>query len=99
MNTQGIKVTSDRVIIQSPMSVTGAVRRSWKLAKIGPSWAHIPMMLPAIILAVVWGFVALVWTIIFSVLLVPWRLLRRGQRKRKQEARRHAELLEAARRT
>jgi len=39
----------------------------------------------------------LCWYAIFGLLLVPYRLLRRGQRKRDVAAKRHAELLAAAR--
>ena len=36
-----------------------------------------------------------VYTLLFGILLVPYRLLRRGSRKRKQEMLRHAEVLAA----
>jgi hypothetical protein len=37
--------------------------------------------------------VCLGWLLFFGIFVVPWRLLRRGQRKRKQEELRHREFL------
>jgi hypothetical protein len=41
--------------------------------------------------------VIVVWYLIFGILLIPFRLLRRGARKRKRETRMHEETLEAIR--
>ena len=88
---------SERVVIQSPTSFVGSARRIWKLTDLGPPWVKVLTVLAALVLvALAWCLVA-VYTVVFGVLLVPWRLLRRGQRKRKQEALRHAELMAAAR--
>lgn len=91
--------SSSDVVVQSPLSVTGA------LGRVGRMWRHhvhgapgIAVAVLLVVLAIVWVGVALVWTVVFGILLVPYRVVRRGQRRRKLEERRHAELLEAARR-
>lgn len=89
-------LASEKVVIQSPTSFTGSARRIWKLTDLGPSWARIVTVPVAVLLiALAWCAVA-VYTLIFSVLLVPWRLIRRGSRKRKRDEMRHREILERA---
>ena len=85
------------VIIQSPTSFVGATRRIWKLTKLGPPAAKFALIpLAAVLCVVAWVFCA-VWLVVFGVVMVPWRLLRRGSRKRKLERLRHEELLAATR--
>jgi Flp pilus assembly protein TadB len=43
----------------------------------------------------VWWSAILMWYLFFGLLLVPYRLLRRGSRKRKIQDKQHRELLEA----
>lgn len=90
-------MTADHVVIQSPMSFVGSARRIWRLTRTGPTWTRALTIPTAVLLiAAAWCGV-LAWTLVFGVLLIPYRLMRRGQRKRKQEAARHNELLNAAR--
>jgi hypothetical protein len=56
--------------------------------KAGSSWRFLAIVL--VILA--WAFVT-AWYLLWGLLLVPYRLLRRGARKRKAEALRHRELM------
>lgn len=90
-------VQSERVVIQSPMSFTGSARRAWKLTNLGPGWVKIGTIPAAVVLIALWWMVDAAWLIVFGILLVPWRLLRRGSRRRKQERLRHEELLAATR--
>ena len=46
-----------------------------------------------------WWCAIVVWYVAFGLLLAPYRLLRRGSRKRKREARMHEETLRAIRET
>jgi hypothetical protein len=46
---------------------------------------------------VVWCVVVM-WYLLFGLLLVPYRVVRRGQRKQSIEERRHAEMLDHLRR-
>ena len=83
-------------IIAAPLSFTGSAQRIWRIV---PLALPLPLRIALLSLAVVaiglvWTFV-LAWYMTFGLLVVPYRLIRRGQRKRKVEARRHAELLAA----
>lgn len=89
------KLKSEQVVISAPMSFHGSAARIWKIT-----------ISPNILIKIILGCVALIailfaWTIIlawyltFGLLLVPYRLVRRGQRKRKMENLRHRELLQA----
>jgi hypothetical protein len=44
-----------------------------------------------------WWMAIVTWYVVFGILLVPYRLIRRGGRKRTIEQKRHEELLEALR--
>lgn len=86
---------SENIIIQSPTSFTGSARRIWRLTDLGPEWLKIGTIPVAILLTgFAWVFCA-AWLAVFGIFVVPWRLLRRGSRKRKLEAARHREQLAA----
>lgn len=85
------------MVVESPTSFTGSARRIWKLTRLGPPPLKVLTIPVAVVLiAVAWVFCA-AWLLLWGIFLVPWRLLRRGARKRKQEQRRHEELLAATR--
>lgn len=111
MRTKHDRLGSEAVIIEAPMSFTGSARRVWRVATwwvlrlmdnrdaywwgalLGTTWVcMVVVALVAIVLA--WAVVA-VWYFAFGLLVVPWRLIRRGQRKRHAEELRHRELLNA----
>ena len=86
-----------RVVIAAPMSFTGSAGRVinlfWRgksiLIKLGiGSWA-IPVILG------IWWLLVISWYAIFGIFLIPFRLLRRGARKRKRGTLRHGEILAA----
>lgn len=84
---------SERVIINAPMSLAGAAQRSWRLRGTGRKiWLTVPLVL---CLMACWWMAVIAWYVVFSVALIPYRLLRRGARKRKAEALRHREMLNA----
>lgn len=86
---------SSDIIIQSPTSFVGSARRLWKITKAGhPATKFLTVPLALLLIGTAWTLVA-VYTLFFGILLVPYRLLRRGSRKRKQEMLRHAEVLAA----
>ena len=76
------------------MSFTGSAQRLWRIgidAHPALRWCLlVPLLLMAI--AMVWSLV-LCWYLIFGLWLVPYRLLRRGSRKRKIAARQHREMM------
>jgi hypothetical protein len=94
--SQPAPLASERVIINAPMSFAGAAQRAWRIGEHAtgtPRWAVVALIIVPII--AVWWSAVLVWYFTFGLLLVPYRLLRRGARKRKSEALRHREMLEA----
>jgi hypothetical protein len=94
---RGERLASERVIINAPMSFAGAAQRTWRIggdSATGASrWALIAFVIVPVVL--VWWGAILAWYVTFGLLLVPYRLLRRGARKRKAEALRHREMLGA----
>jgi hypothetical protein len=91
---------SEDVIINAPMSFAGAAQRAFRLRRVTfnpPLLANILMTTLAIFAVAVWWPLIAVWYVAFGLLLVPYRLLRRGSRKRKAESLRHREMMEALR--
>jgi len=89
-------LASERVIINAPMSFAGAAQRSWRIGEQvsgAPRWAIIALVVVPVTL--VWWMAVIGWYLTFGLLLVPYRLLRRGARKRKAGALRHREMLGA----
>lgn len=87
-------MTSDQMVVEAPMSFTGSAKRIWRKSE--SSLIRLLFLAPTI--GVVWLLVA-VWYLFFGLWLVPWRLIRRGSRRRKIEEARHAEMIEALART
>jgi len=87
---------SEDVIINAPFSYAGSAQRIWRIrrrAQVG--WPAVALTMLAIALVVpAWAFVT-AWYLAWGLYLVPYRLLRRGVRKRKAEAMRHRELMGA----
>lgn len=83
---------SEQIVVSAPMSFDGSTRRLWKLTENEPKWLWVPMVVVAI--GTAWCAIVL-WYMAFGLMLVPYRLLRRGSRKRKVEAERHREMMQA----
>lgn len=81
------ELKSERIVVSAPMSFSGSAQRI-------RNKVNILISIPLIFL--VWC-VVLIWYIFFGIFLIPYRLLRRGQRKNKKLERQHREVLEAAR--
>ena len=90
------KLPSEEIVVSAPMSFHGSAARIWRLTDgTQETWALIALgALAALLIAVAW-VVILCWYLFFGLLLVPYRLIRRGQRKRKLENARNQELLAA----
>ena len=90
------RLASERVIINAPMSFAGAAQRAFRIGgnSKGIARAVIVALVVIPVLLIWWTFV-LLWYLVFGLWLVPYRLLRRGARKRKAEALRHREMLGA----
>ncbi len=99
MNEQGqlpTRLASEDVIISAPMSYSGSAKRIMRLRRrvqneSALAWATAACV---VLVAMAWLFVT-VWYLTWGVFLTPYRLIRRGERKRKAEALRHRELLAA----
>jgi hypothetical protein len=90
------KLESEKVVVSAPLSYTGSAARIWKLTglveNLGP---RIALGVAAVILILgAWCFVT-AWYLTWGLLLVPYRFIRRGSRKRKREALQHRETIAA----
>ncbi len=91
-------LASSSVVVQAPMSFSGSARRLWKpVNSSGNPAAKVALgALMVFLIATAWFLIA-GWYLVFGLLLVPYRLIRRGGRKRKQEDLRHREMMAAVR--
>lgn len=87
-NTDG-KLASERVIYSAPMSFAGSAQRLRRWIR--NTWAF---WTGGLLILLLWWAVIACWYVVFGVLLVPYRLIRRGNRKRKAEELRHREMLD-----
>lgn len=88
MAKKGRSGTSEDVILEAPMSFIGASRRIWRVFPEGWYWAFPAVLVIALALL----FVAC-WYLLWGLWLVPYRLIRRGHRRRKLDEMRHRETL------
>jgi|GEM_PF-3980733 hypothetical protein len=100
MSTQPpTRLASEDVIINAPMSYAGSAQRIMRLRRLAHArWAVALLTILAVTLVLTAWVVVTGWYVISFGLLwivtVPYRLLRRGSRKRKAEALRHRELMD-----
>jgi len=90
------RLASEDVIISAPMSYAGSAQRIFRLRRRAHTQQALVTVTAVVIVLVilVWVLVT-VWYLTWGILLVPYRLLRRGARKRTAEMIRHRELLGA----
>jgi hypothetical protein len=81
---------SEEVILSAPMSLSDSAERI--IRNSDNIWIKLFILVPLI--AVAW-IIILMWYAFFGILIVPYRLIRRSQRKQKRDKLRHNELLEA----
>lgn len=93
------KLKSEKVIISSPLSFSGSAKRIWKITDVdNPVVKALLSLVAAALIMFAWVFVAFWYVLIyvvFGILFIPYRLLRRSSRKQKQAKLRHREVLEA----
>lgn len=93
------KLKSEKIIISSPLSFIGSVKRIWKITDVDNPAVKMLLNLVAVALILfAWVFVAFWYVLIyvvFGILFIPYRMLRRSSRKQKQAKLRHREVLEA----
>lgn len=88
------RLASEDVIINAPMSYAGSAQRILRLRRHADGGGKLAAITALAILLILtaWVFVTS-WYLVWGLWLVPYRLLRRGARKRKAEALRHRELM------
>jgi hypothetical protein len=101
------RLESEKVVVAAPFSYAGSAQRIWpyfkrradgaqqtseetKDAVLALGWSTLGVLT----IGLAW-FGVTCWYTIFGILVVPYRLIRRGQRKRQVEALRQRELLAA----
>jgi hypothetical protein len=89
---------SEMVVTAAPLSFAGSAQRIWHMTWVGrPIGLFVTVPTALTLIAVVWAFVVC-WYLVWGLWLVPYRLIRRGQRKEKRGKRQHRELLDAMQR-
>jgi hypothetical protein len=93
---------SERAVVAAPMSLAGSAQRIWLLTRYGPAgggWGagllKVLLYTGAILGIVIAWAVVLAWYLLWGIWLIPYRVIRRGQRKRRREALQHREMLAA----
>jgi hypothetical protein len=101
--TQTPMLASERVVIQAPMSFHGAWIRTWRLMDFKGRTGAMPtaprvaagaaLVIAGLVMLAAWWIFVAAWYLFFGLWLVPYRMIRRGSRKRKMENMRHREML------
>lgn len=85
---------SEKVVVAAPMSFAGSAARIWKLVRLRPDPAGRALLgTVAVVLIVMAWLLVLAWYLFWGLWLVPYRIVRRGSRKRKRQALQHRELI------
>lgn len=93
MNMNHAPLPSEQVVIAAPMSLTGSAERIWRMTRGRGGWTLAAMGTLAVLTVIIAWALILAWYATFGLLLIPYRVIRRGQRKRKRSALQHRELL------
>lgn len=88
-------LNSEGVVISAPMSFHGSAVRLWKITAFNNPFLKWLVFVPLAmaLISAAW-FVIVFWYLIFGLLLVPYRLIRRGSRKNKRDQLRHREIID-----
>jgi hypothetical protein len=94
------KLASEDVILSSPMSYSGSLRRIRRLGRRGPTWVRVLLTLLVVVplVLIAWVVISAWYLVMYTIFFLPtvlWRFFRRGQRKNKAEQLRHREMLAA----
>ena len=90
------RLESERLSKAAPMSFTGSAERIWR-PLVWDRSAAVKWLLavPAALLLVTLAWLLVAgWYVLFGILVIPFRLIRRGSRKRKIADTRHRESLD-----
>lgn len=87
------QLDSENVIVAAPMSFAGSAQRLWRVVPRDAGWLSAAAGTGVVLLIVLAWAVILCWYLIFGLLLVPYRVLRRNQRANRRQELRHREML------
>jgi uncharacterized membrane-anchored protein len=89
------KLKSEEIVVSAPMSFAGSAQRIFKILNVDNQLLKWLLLVPlALVLTLIAWSIVLIWYIIFGIWLIPYRLIRRNQRKAKRDRLRHRELLD-----
>ncbi len=83
---------SNKYTVQSPMSYIGSTRRLWMIS----NNTIYRIFAATILIPTAWCFIT-AWYMLFGILLIPYRIIRRSNRKNKLARIQHDELMEMLR--
>lgn len=91
---------SESIVISAPFSFNGSALRIWKITKTDNQLLRWLLLVPAAIILIICAWtVVLCWYfvmyVLFGILFIPYRLIRRSARKEKRDKLRHREILDA----
>ena len=93
------KLRSEKVVVSSPLSFSGSAKRIWKITDVDNPVAKVLLgLVAAAFILFAWIFVAFWYVlmyVVFGILFIPYRLMRRSSRKQKKAKLRHREVLDA----
>jgi len=75
------------------MSFAGSAQRIWRLQRYHDGWAEAGLTVLALLVITLAWAVILCWYLLWGIWLIPYRLIRRGQRKQRLAQIRHQELM------
>ena len=88
---------SERIVVESPMSFTGSGKRLWRITDRDGAATRWLLAIPTALLLIAAAWIVVAgWYVLFGLLVVPWRLVRRSGRKRRLDDARHREAVRAA---
>lgn len=92
-NMPAPRLDSESVIVSAPMSFAGSAQRLWQLIPRRDGWVKYTAATGIVLLILlVWALV-ICWYAVFGLFVIPYRLIRRGQRKNRKQELRHREML------
>lgn len=92
------KLQSESIVLASPLSFIGSAKRIWHITETGGVLKIIAIPAAVVLIIFAWVIVSIWYVviyIIFGILFIPYRLLRRSGRKQKQEKLRHRKIIGA----
>ena len=86
-------LVSESYVVSAPLSFAGSAQRIWHITRNYESWAYAGFVALAILAVTLAWAAILCWYLTFGLLLIPYRLVRRSQRKQRLTDLRHQEMM------